>query len=122
MLKGLRIPGQGNSYLIQAENPEVWLPPDISDVEIEVFKIEDDDFFKPIGGLQIPYTDTWQQADMRQFISSEDSYSVRVTYVDGHSGKTRNWTKTISVFGDINAGHINNVLPQVNILTNMYFK
>ena len=35
-----------------------------------------------------------------------------MTYVDGHSGKNRNWAKTISVVGDAATGRINTMVPQ----------
>ncbi len=95
LLKGLGQPGQATGYIMLEENPEVWLPPGITDVQIEMFKIEDDEFYMPIGSLQVPSTESWQQAGVRKLVTCPGLYSVRLSYFDNSSSRTRKWSRHI---------------------------
>ena len=95
LLKGLGLPGQATGFIMLEENPEVWLPPGIADVQIEMFKIEDDEFYMPIGSLQVPSTESWQQAGVRKLVTCPGLYSVRLSYFDNSSSRTRKWSRHI---------------------------
>jgi hypothetical protein len=95
LLKGLRLPGQATGFIMLADNPEVWLPPGIADAQIEMFKIEDDEFYIPIGSIEVPSTACWQQAGVRKLVTCPGLYSVRLSYFDNSSAKMRKWSKDI---------------------------
>ncbi|SBO42670.1 hypothetical protein [Cyanobium sp. NIES-981] len=97
VLKGLSLPGQANRFVMLAENPELWLPPAVTDAQIEIVKIEDDEFYMPIGFIQVPSTEGWQQAGARKLIASPGLYSVRVSYLENTSTKTRKWSRNIMI-------------------------
>jgi len=99
LLKGLGQPGQATGYIMLEENPEVWLPPGITDVQIEMFKIEDDEFYMPIGSLQVPSTESWQQAGVRKLVTCPGLYSVRLSYFDNSSSRTRKWSVSVQGVG-----------------------
>jgi hypothetical protein len=95
LLKGLGLPGQANGFVMLVESPELWLPPGVTDAEIEMYKIEDDEFFMPIGSIQVPSTESWQQAGVRRLIAGPGLYSVRLSYFDEFSERPRKWSKQI---------------------------
>jgi hypothetical protein len=97
LLKGLGLPGQATGFIMLAENPELWLPPDVTNVQIEIFKIEDDEFYMPIGSIQVPSTESWQQAGARKLITCPGLYSVRLSYFDNFSKRKRKWSRHIMI-------------------------
>jgi hypothetical protein len=97
LLQGLSTPGQTNRFVMLPESPELWLPPAVTDAEIEMYKIEDDEFFMPIGSIQVPSTKSWRQAGIRRLIAGPGLYSVKLSYFDDLSERTRRWTRHISI-------------------------
>ena len=95
LLKGLGLPGQATGFVMLADNPEVWLPPGIANIQIEMFKIEDDEFYMPIGSLQVPSTESWQPAGVRKLVTCPGLYSVRLSYLDNSSARMRKWSRHI---------------------------
>jgi hypothetical protein len=95
LLKGLGLPGQATRFIMLAESPDVWLPPGITDVQIEMFKTEDDEFYMPIGSLQVPSTESWHKAGVRELITCPGLYSVRLSYSDNSNARTRRWSRHI---------------------------
>ena len=95
IFRGLGFPGQPKGFIMLAESPELWLPPGITDVQIEIFRIEDDEFYKPIGSLQAPSIESWNKAGVRRLMTSQGIYSVRLSYFDNANAKTRKWTRDI---------------------------
>jgi len=97
LLKGLRLPGQATGFIMLADYPEVWLPPGIADVQIEIFSIQNEDFYMPIGSLKVPSTESWQQAGVRKLVTRPGLYSVRLSYSDNTSARTRKWSRHIAL-------------------------
>jgi hypothetical protein len=97
LLQGLSIPGQSNRFVMLPESPELWLPPAVTDAEIEMYKIEDDEFFMPIGSIQVPSTESWQQAGVRSQIAGPGHYSIRLSYFDILSERHRRWSKLVLI-------------------------
>jgi len=97
LLKGLSLPGQTNGFVMLAESPELWLPPAVTDAVIEMYKIEDDEFFMPIGSIQVPSTESWHQAKVRRLIAGPGLYSVKLSYVDDLSERPRKWSRQILI-------------------------
>ena len=97
LLQGLSIPGQTNGFVMLPESPELWLPPAVTDAEIEMYKIEDDEFFMPIGTIHVPSTESWQQTGVRRLIAGPGLYSVKLSYVDDISERTRKWSRQILI-------------------------
>jgi len=93
ILQGLSIPGQTNQFVMLEESPELWLPPAATDAEIEMYKIEDDEFFMPIGSIQVSSTESWQQAGVRRLIAGPGLYSVKLSYFDHLSERARKWSR-----------------------------
>jgi hypothetical protein len=97
LLQGLSTPGQTNRFVMLPESPELWLPPAVTDAEIEMYKIEDDEFFMPIGSIQVPSTESWQQAGVRSHIAGPGHYSIRLSYFDNLSERNRRWSKQVLI-------------------------
>ena len=97
LLKGLGLPGQANGFVMLAESPELWLPPAVTDAQIKIYKIEDDEFFMPIGSIQVPSTEVWQRAEVRKLITCPGLYSVRLSYFEDSSDKPRKWSRQIFI-------------------------
>jgi len=97
LLKGLGLPGQANRFVMLAESPELWLPPAVSDAQIEMFKIEDDEFYISIGTIQVPSTEGWQQAEVRKLITCPGLYSVKLSYFEDSSDRPRKWSRQILI-------------------------
>jgi uncharacterized protein YjbJ (UPF0337 family) len=62
-----------------------------------MFRIEDDEFFMPIGSIQVPSTEGWQQAGVRRLIAGPGLYSVKLSYFDDLSERTRRWSRHILI-------------------------
>ena len=97
LLQGLSIPGQTNRFVMLAESPELWLPPAVKDADIEIYIIEDDEFFTSIGSIKVSATESWQQAGVRRLIAGPGHYSVRLSYVDKLSKRNRRWSRQILI-------------------------
>jgi len=97
LLKGLGLPGQANGFVMLAESPELWLPPAVTDAQIKIYKIEDDEFFMPIGSIQVPSTEVWQRAEVRKLITCPGLYSVRLSYFEDSSDRPRKWSRQIFI-------------------------
>jgi hypothetical protein len=97
LLKGLGLPGQANGFVMLAENPELWLPPAVTNAQIEMFKIEDDEFYMPIGSIEVTSTESWEQAGVRKLITGPGLYSARLSYFDNFSARTRKWSRNILI-------------------------
>jgi len=97
LIQGLSTPGQTNRFVMLPESPELWLPPAVTDAEIEIYKIEDDEFFMPIGSIRVPSTESWQQAGVRSHIAEPGHYSIRLSYFDNLSGRNRRWAKQVLI-------------------------
>ena len=112
LLKGLGLPGQTNGFVLLAESPELWLPPAVTGTEIEMYKIEDDEFFMPIGSIQVPSTKSWQQTGVRRLIAGPGLYSVKLSYFDDLSERTRRWSRNILIAEEPDIKSLNPVLLQ----------
>ena len=97
LLQGLSLPGQANGFAMLADSPELWLPPAVTDANIEIFKIKDDEFYMPIGSIQVPSTECWQQAEVRKFITCPGLYSVKISYFEESSYRKRKWSRQILI-------------------------
>jgi hypothetical protein len=97
LVQGLSLPGQANGFVMLAESPELWLPPAVTDAQIEMFKIEDDEFYMPLGSIQVPSTEDWQQAEVRKLITCPGLYSVKLSYFEDSSDKPRKWSRQILI-------------------------
>jgi len=96
-LQGLSLPGQTNGFVMLADSPELWLPPAVTNAKIELFKIKDDEFYMPLGSIQVPSTEGWQRAEVRKLITCPGLYSVKLSYFEDSSDKPRQWTRQILV-------------------------
>jgi hypothetical protein len=93
LLKGLGLPGQANRFVMLAESPELWLPPAVTEAEIEMYKIEDVEFFMHIGSIQVSSNKSWQQAGVRRLIAGPGLYSVKLSYFDDLNERARKWSR-----------------------------
>ncbi len=97
LLQGLGLPGQTNGFIMLADSPELWLPPAVTEAQIDMYKIEDDEFFIPIGSIKVPSTESWQQAGVRRLITGPGLYSVKLRYFDDFRERTRKWSRQILI-------------------------
>jgi len=97
LLKGLGLPGQSTRFIMLEESPDVWLPPGITDTQVEIFRIEDDEFYIPIGSIQVNSTESWQKAGVREILARPGSYAVRLSYSDNTYARKRKWSRHISL-------------------------
>jgi hypothetical protein len=97
LIKGLGLPGQANRFIMLAESPELWLPPAVTDAQIEMFKIEDDETYMPLGTIQVPSTEGWQQTEVRKHITCPGLYSVKLSYFEDSSDRLRKWSRQILI-------------------------
>jgi len=118
LLQGLSLPGQANGFVMLAESPELWLPPAVTDAKIELFKIKDDEFYMPLGSIQVHSTEGWQQAEVRKFITCPGLYSVKISYFDDSSDKTRKWSRQILIAEELDIKS----LPPISLQAEYRFK
>ena len=98
LLQGLPLLGQANAFTSLPTNPEVWLPPLITEAMVEVFKIEKGEFYVPLKTMQISASRNWQPSGARSLMTCPGRYSIKILYTDMVSSKSRRWLKNIQIF------------------------
>ena len=84
--------------------PEVWMPPMEEEASIELFKIEEEEFYTPIKTINIAAAEKWQSAGVSSEINYPGEYLIRVKYCNYNSAKAKKWTKNILIVQPVDAG------------------
>jgi hypothetical protein len=93
ILKGLSLPGPGNIFAMMPDIIKLWLPPEVEKADITVFKVEDDEFFRPISTIHASTSGNWQPINICNSIRSPGRYSIKVAYENKNSPKAKSWSK-----------------------------